>query len=114
MPFVSRYDHTAVWPDDLPLPPGVRDGERRFDVQHRGPWSIISVVRGLAVEKQETGVVVYGDRALNQPREDGYVMRGTVSIGGRARRSFTASQMFVHRGKLLSFAILYVGKGAAR
>ena len=108
MPFVSKYDRTAIWPDDLALPPGTKNGERRLEFQTRGPWQIIQRLSGLAVAKDEGGVRVYGDRSLLSPRESGYQMEGYVSVDGKRRSAFTSSQMFLHKGKLVNMAILYV------
>ena len=110
MPYVSEHDRTAIWPDDMPLPPGTAKGERRLDIETRGPWGIVSKITGLAVAKEPNGVRVYGDRSLLKPRESGHDMEGRVSIDGKSYRAFTSSQLFLHQGKLVDIAILYVVK----
>ena len=108
MHYVSNTDLTAIWPDDLPLPDGVIDGERRFEIETVGPWSIVRKVRGLAVAKSDLGVMVHGDRSLDHAVQSGYQMEGRVSVAGKTRRAFTSSQLFIHKGELINMAILYV------
>ncbi len=110
MPYVSKVDRTAVWPDDMPLPEGTAKGERRLQIETRGPWGVVSKITGLAVAKDPDGVRVYGDRSLLKPRESGYQMEGRVSVDGKSYRAITSSQLFVHQGKLVDIGILYVVK----
>jgi hypothetical protein len=109
-PHVDRYDHTAVWPNDVPFPAEIINSECRFDFETRG--SIMSRLTGIAVEKTENGVKVYGVRSLSRPRESGYRMEGRVSVGGESRRAFTSSQLFLVDGRLVDVGILYVCKEA--
>ena len=113
MPWVDKYDHTAVWPEGVPLPSGISGGERRFEIETTGSgWNLIRKIKALAVRKAEGGVTVYGDRSLNSPRESGYVHEGRVSVEGKSYRAFTSSQLFLVNGKLVDMAILYVTGGA--
>ena len=78
----------------------------RFQIEARGPWQIISKVRGLAMSPDGT---IHGVRSLLRPRESGYAMEGAVSIGGKRIRAFTSSALFfAQNGKLCNVAILYV------
>ena len=112
MPYASKYDHTVVWPDDLPPPSGITGGERRFVmVEERSGWGRLRKLTGLAVAKHgEQGVTVYGDRPLKDFRESGHDLEGRVNVEGKTLRAFTSSQLFLVRGKLVSIAILYVVK----
>lgn len=109
---------TLAWPDDLPLPPGTENGERRFEVESRGLWRMISRVRGLAITTRlvEKGPIdslnvyeytAHGDRNLNGCRESGYQQEGRVSLGGSNRSAFTGSILVMHRGKPYSMSVLY-------
>lgn len=89
-------------------------GERRFETETRGPWSLISQCRGLAVTVERdahgyvTHYIVYGDRALTSPREAGYRLEGRVSINGTKRTAFTSSTLFeLPDGRLINVAVLY-------
>jgi hypothetical protein len=106
----ESHSTTPEWPAELPFPPDAAKGERRFEIETVGPWSIIRKLRGLAVSKPKDagGIIIHGDRSLVSPKESGYQMEGRVSVGGKSYRAFTASQLFRHDGKLYDFAILYV------
>ncbi len=107
MPWADKYKVEIDWVG--PLPDGVVKGERRFEIETRGPWGIVSKVRGLAVRKTEDGIIVYGDRSLIGARESGYHMEGHVNVDGRRVSAFTASQLFRGPdGKLFDVAILYM------
>lgn len=90
----------------------------RFEIETRGPWSIVSRVAGLAVEpiawggwdgKHATEWRIYGKRSLAKPHSCGYDMEGTVSIAGESRRAFTSSALFeLPDGRLINCATLYV------
>ena len=118
-----------VWPEHAPLPPGIapypsgKGGERRFVIETRGPWGLISKLTGLAVEYHLVGdvripgtAIVYGDRSLDKPREDGYQMRGTVAVGGKKRPSWTSSMMIRHgpNGPYYNLAVIVVGSPRLR
>ncbi len=107
-PYVSDTDRTAVWPAGTPFPAEIRNGEVRFDFETRGPWSVLVKLQGVAIEKTEGGVKVWGVRSLNKPRESGYNHEGVVSVGGKSLRAFTSSQLFLVSGKLVDVGILYV------
>ena len=63
-------------------------------------------IRGLAVTKDGK---IYGLRTMNRPSEDGYVLRGRVSIEGRKVNAFTSSRIFQREdGSLVEVAILYL------
>ena len=112
---------TLRWPNDKPLPTGLdKDGNRRFDIETRGPWGTASKVTGLAIEPTSEGFLVHGDRSLGSPKESGYQMEGTVSIGGVKRSAFTSSHLFVYRDTvtgedtLHNFAVLYMRRASPR
>lgn len=93
-------------------------GEIRFDYTTQGPWSRIKSLRGLVIShpdgRDEWGhvkgrIVFHGERSMSNPREEGYGMRGRVSIDGKTRRAFTSSTMVkLPEGKLVNIAVLYV------
>lgn len=92
-------------------------GERRGDVETRGPWSIISRYTALTVTATwrpgPTHDVVdeytlHGDRVLSGARESGYNLEGYVSIDGRKRRAFTSSILFeLPDGRLINVAVIH-------
>lgn len=123
------FTATRTWPDsvwhtDMPFPESVViTGEQRGEMVCRGPWSLISQYKALAMEQLEdsrdtshydagtpyrTKAVLYGIRSLSHPRESGYCLEGTVSVNGQDHRAFTSSAMFEVNGKLVDVAILYV------
>lgn len=96
-------------------------GERRLDLETRGPWSIVSRIRGMAVrcnsfadaEKNYRGEYTHsvdflGFRSLDKPKNLGYEMEGKVSIDGKRIRAFTSSLLVKVDEKLVSIGILYV------
>jgi hypothetical protein len=115
-------DGAFRWPEGTPLPEGVHDGERRFDIEtQKGGWQRIVRVRGLAVEVTKRdqfghfmGYRIHGDRNLLKPTESGYQMEGRVSVGGKKRRAFTGSMMVRYKDpetgkdRLVNFAVLHV------
>lgn len=126
MPFVDKFDHTVVWPDGVPFPMKIENGEARFKLtQQSGGWGLLTAITGLAVSQKfgdgpgqplrpdQMGVTVYGVRTMNNPRESGYQQEGYVSIGGKKRRAFTSSQLFLVDGQLVDVAILHVTKRGA-
>jgi hypothetical protein len=108
--YEEPYHWTAVWPDDLPLPNGTTsepgNHDRHFEMQTQGPWSLLVNLRALAIEKCENGVLVYGDRNMRYPRENGCAQFGRVSVDGKKRRAFTSSMLVTHKGQIYSFAVL--------
>lgn len=112
VPYEEKFSTVAVWPTGINfiVPLNEAKNESRFQIQTRGPWGLVSKLKGLAVEKGEGGVIVHGLRSLDNARESGYAMEGKVSIGGKKYRAFTSSQMFKVNGKLADVAILYVVK----
>ena len=83
--------------------------EQRLDLSFRGPWSIISKCRGLAIRQNfETGsVTIYGYRTLSNPRQTGYELEGWVSIKGVKRSAFTSSHLFeLKNGHLIDVSVL--------
>lgn len=108
-PHASKHDHTLVWPAEVPFPaPVAADGDVHFEIETVGMWHIVSKIRGVALEKLETGANVYGARSLLSPRESGHVHEGRVSVDGKTHRAFTSSQLFLVEGKLVNVGILYV------
>ena len=87
-----------------------QDGQR-LEIETRGPWSIISKCRGLAMRQNfDTGeVTIYGQRILSNARQSGYELEGWVSIGGVKRSGFTSSHLFeMEDGHLIDVGILFV------
>jgi len=82
-----------------------------------GPWQLVSSYTALCTSNTfnrdvypvEHGPLhVYGKRTLSRPRESGYQLEGTVSVGGRKLRGFTSSQLFeLPGGKLISAATIH-------
>ena len=62
-----------------------------FQYETQGPWGFIKALRGLVIDLNGC---VYGMRSLSRPKQDGYVMRGYVSIGGKKHRVFTGTKLF--------------------
>lgn len=86
--------------------------EVRFDIKTRGPWGMISGIAGLAIEPDGR---VWGWRKLSNPQEDGYVQRGTVSVGGQNIHAFTSSRLFEREdGSLCDVAVLYICRPTAK
>ena len=91
--------------------------EVRFEIEHHGPWQLVSRVRGLCVsmDMQETdygqritaGFYVHGVRAMSDIKESGYQLEGRVAVNGRKRSAFTGSILFERAdGSLLEVACL--------
>jgi hypothetical protein len=77
-----------------------------FEYKHFGPWSIVSSLRGIAVDRNGC---VYGPRSLSQPKQMGHQMHGRVSIGGKQYPAWTSSQLFERpNGSLVDVGILWV------
>lgn len=117
----TRTFGNGAWKTDMPFPPEViAAGEMRGTMETRGPWSIISKYTALAMEHTDenldtshykpfqTTAIIYGVRSLNNPRECGHDLEGTVSINGQKLRAFTSSHLFEVNGELIDVAILYV------
>ena len=65
----------------------------------------IKKLAGLAIDNDGR---VYGWRTLTDPREDGYVQRGRVSVCGRVVKAFTGSKLFERPdGSLCNVAVLH-------
>lgn len=81
----------------------------------RGPFASVQSYAALAVDSRFRRV--FGWRRLQSPREDGYNLRGRVSLGGELFPAFTSSQLFRHRAEpgagfgLVDVATLYVSFG---
>lgn len=96
----------------------IEAGEKRGELQTRGPWNIITRYTALAVtaawiDKGYGRIVdtytLHGDRALSGARESGYNLEGHVSIDGMKRSAFTSSIMFEiqETGKLIDVAVIH-------
>lgn len=93
-------------------------GEKRFEIETRGPWGIVSKVSAIAMSVKGEEVfgsfraterTIYGMRSLSNPKQLGYDMEGKVSINGTKRRAFTSSVLIELPDKrLINCAILYV------
>lgn len=98
-------------------------GEARGEIKHFGPWQIIQSYRAICtsntfnreVYPTEHGPLhVYGKRVLSHPRESGYQLEGSVSIGGKSFRAFTSSQLFeLPNGKLINAATIHACDAAS-
>ena len=121
---IIHYEHgpgAFRWPTGVPLPEGIHNGERHFDM------SRFPAVRGLAVvvrtrdeslsyltHKPPLSYEVFGDRQLSGAKESGYQVEGYVSVAGQRRSAFTGSIQIVSKDeatgvdKLYSFAVLHV------
>jgi len=126
VPFEDKYSSVAVWPSGVPFPLEISNGEARFEIEKRpGGWGGISKIVGLAISKEfpegvgtprtpgQSGITVYGVRAMSNPRESGYQQEGYVSIAGKKYSAFTSSHLFSVDGKLVDVGVLYVRKGSA-
>ena len=125
VPFASRTDHTPVWPDGVPFPVEITDGESRFDMDILpGFHQKVRSIKGLAISQNfrkgkynlidDDGITVYGVKTMSRPRESGYQMEGRVSIGGKSYRAFTSSSLFLVKGKLVNVAVIHVVKKEAK
>jgi len=121
---IEREGGAFRWPDEMPLPEGTKDGERRFETQQEpGGWARLTKVRGLALittAVEDTGTYkssltyrVLGDRNLLSFRESGYDLEGRVSVDGKKRSAFTGSILVIKKDetgkdKLHNLAVLHV------
>lgn len=106
------------WPSDQPFLDGVKNGARRFELEFSDHKFFRTVVklRGLVVEptawdsfNNAIRYRVHGDRTLSSPKEDGYGMRGRVSLGGNSYKAFTSSLLVVGPDEqLVDVGVLYV------
>ena len=114
LPYTDKYDHTVSWPTGLPWPADVdvTNCSRHFDMrQGPGYHRPLIGLRGLAIEHVDGGILIHGDRNLQDRTQEGYAMHGSVSVDGKRRGAITSSQLFVGPdGKLYNFAVLYVCK----
>lgn len=118
---IIHYEHgpgAFRWPTGVPLPDGIVDGERPYELER------FPNVRGLAVEtrtlddsvswKPTLSYEVYGDRWLLDAKEVGFQLEGRVDVAGRRRSAFTGSILVVKRDnetgtdKRYHFAVLHV------
>jgi len=86
------------------------DYEIRFNLETKGPWSIVSKLSGLCARQNfGTGdITIYGNRSMSDLRESGYEMEGRVSIDGKKYTCFTTSHLFeLENGHLISVAIIF-------
>jgi len=95
--------------------------EQRAEIETTGyGWNVVTGVRALAmaidyrtapehVSWAATEGEVFGMRALSNPKESGYQMEGSVSIGGVKYRALTSSALFEREdGTLCDVATLHV------
>jgi len=84
--------------------------EVRANMSFRGPWSIISGFEALCVH-QDFGsgeITIYGKRRLQNIKQSGYQLEGTVSIAGKKHTAFTSSHLFeLDNGHLISVATIF-------
>ena len=108
----TEYAQANVYPGAWNLPsngvwnPDFTKDEQRFEYEARGPWSIICKLRGIAITLDGK---VFGPRSLSEPKAQGYVMEGRVSIGGKKYRAFTSNKLFENgEGDLVDVGVLVV------
>lgn len=85
--------------------------EQRLEIETRGPWSIISHCRGLAMTRYfDTGdVEIFGYRTLSNPRSSGYQLEGWASISGEKRSAFTESHLFtLENNHMIDVGIIFI------
>lgn len=93
-------------------------GEKRGEIQTRGPWNIITSYKALTTTAawydapggpRVDEYTLYGDRVLSGAKESGYNLEGHVSIDGVKRSAFTSSIMFeiIETGKLVDVAVIH-------
>jgi hypothetical protein len=96
----------------------IEAGEKRGDIETRGPWNIISSYKALATtatwkpgptHDYVDEYTLHGARTLSGAKESGYNLEGTVSIEGQKRSAFTSSIMFqiIETGKLVDVAVIH-------
>lgn len=92
-------------------------GKHSFETITTYPWGHCHRLRAI-VEFAEFGqfsskkwVQFFPMRAMSSPREDGYCMRGYVSVGGVKYKAFTSSQLFeLPCGKLVDVAVIFASR----
>ncbi len=94
-------------------PAEIAAGEKRHDMTHRGPWhqctSLAAIVEHTDYNPETRRARFWPVRRMSRPRESGYSMEGTVSIGGRKIPAFTSSQLFeLPDGRLIDVATLHL------
>jgi hypothetical protein len=92
----------------------IGNGEARGELKTCGPWQLPVSFRALCMSREwgeyssVTSAKAYGIRTLSAPRQEGYVLEGTVSVNGRKVRGFTSSQLFeLPDGKLVNVATIH-------
>ena len=102
------------WPEDVPFPAEDfdKDHDRRFKMEQRGPWGMLSKLTGWA-ETSDAGpennyktVTLHGDRTMSNPRESGYQQEGYVSLNGKKLSCFTSDLLIEHNKKLYKAGVL--------
>ena len=103
-------------------PAEIEAGEKRFRSAHFGHWRITVSVSAIVEETEfaenpcpySTKIDrsrFYPVRKAGKCREDGYCMRGVISLNGKKRRVFTSSQLFeLPDGRLVNVAVLHTSK----
>lgn len=89
-------------------------GRHSFETVTTYPWGVCHKLRAI-VEFAEFGqfsrrewAKFYPMRSMSRPVEDGYCMRGYVSVGGKKCKAFTSSQLFeLPCGKLVNVAVIF-------
>lgn len=97
--------------------PSIDAGRHSFEMVQTFPWGTIRKLRAV-VEFAEFGefsskkwAKFYPMRAMSRPMEDGYCMRGYVSVGGKKYKAFTSSQLFeLPCGKLVDVAVIFASE----
>ena len=89
VPVPGRYGSTTkVLPDNPIWSLPADNQDVRFDMTQRGPWGIVTSVRGLAVDREGR---IWGIRSMSGVKESGYQLEGKVSLGGKSYTAFTSS-----------------------
>ena len=83
---------------------GIRNGDRNFEIDSRGPWQIPTACRGIRMSSKfnrlpgyvtTDAVTIWGPGTLSAPRQSGYTLEGRASIPVFGKvRAFTSSQLF--------------------
>jgi hypothetical protein len=105
--WVQAQKVRGAWavPDNPLWTPPASVSQVRFDFDQTS-WGALRSIRALVVDLKGR---IYGMRKMHAPKQDGYVMRGRVSVGGKKWPAFTGSTLFVRPdGTLVDVATLVI------
>jgi hypothetical protein len=87
------------------------DEVRHQTTRWPGAWGHLRSLAGLVMDLDDR---VYGWRKMHELREDGYIMRGRVSVGGKKQRAWTGSTLFERNdGSLVDVGVLWISPNPA-